>query len=382
MKKLVPYILVFVLGFAACAYILQRMGYTTVPPGGKSAVIEALSKRPPSPVLSKDAGAIADAVEKVGPAVVNIDTVTRQRARSPLELFGIPFGAPVWEIHGKGSGVIISKDGYVLTNSHVVRGANEITIQLADGRQFDGRIVGTDARTDVAVVKVKASNLPMAELGDSDAIRVGDWAIAIGNPLGLGNTVTVGVVSAAKRTDLQIDPGRVLHEAIQTDAAINRGNSGGALANAAGQVIGINTAIYSTEPGGGNIGIGFAIPINSAKGTVKQLIEKGKVVRPWLGIFPWDLVGDYAAWSQQHGYKSRNGAIVRGVVPRSPAAKAALMLRDIITEIDGEKISKASDVSRIINKRKVGQVVMLSVWRMGRSLSIAVKLEEMPADSH
>ncbi|MCL6628017.1 MAG: trypsin-like peptidase domain-containing protein, partial [Armatimonadetes bacterium] len=266
---------------------------------------------------------------------------------------------------------------YIVTNNHVVAGADKITVTLADGRAFKARLVGRDIQTDLAVLKIDAKNLPSARLGNSDNIRVGDWAIAIGNPLGLGNTVTVGVISATKRTNLPVEEGKRLAEAIQTDAAINRGNSGGPLANVNGEVIGINTAIYSTEPGQGNIGIGFAIPINPAKAVVKQLIEKGKIIRPQLGIVVADLTGELAAWYKQNGFKGNKAAVVYQVVPGTAAEKAGLMQGDLILEIDGRKINSAEDVTKTIQKCKVGQVVRLTIWRSGHTELLGVRLREM-----
>ena len=385
MKKFASYVLVFVLGFGACAYILTQVGALSV--GSKESVMQALSGRSSSPVVKKGQNPIADAAARVGPAVVNIDTVAERRISNPFggiqDFFGQQIfpNMPEKEIqYGKGSGVIISKDGYILTNNHVVAGAQDIKATLADGRKFKARLVGRDSETDLAILKVNAKDLPYAELGDSDAIRVGDWAIAVGNPLGIGHTVTVGVISAINRT-LPIDNrGKVIKEAIQTDAAINRGNSGGALANIAGEVIGINTLIVSTEPGQGNIGIGFAIPINSAKGIVKQLIEHGKISRPYLGVTVADLNGDLAAWYKQNGYTPTKGAVIWEVTSGSPAAKAHLMQGDIITKLDKTKIGGAEDVTKAIKKCKVGQVVRLSVWREGKIQLFGVKIGEVPQD--
>ena len=363
MKKLISYVQVFVLGFGACAYILTRAGYT---PGGKESVMQVLSGKPAPPVIKRGGNPIADAAAKVGPAVVNIDTLAERQVPNPFEdFFGLPMPPRRQILMGQGSGVVISKDGYILTNNHMVAGAQDIKVRLADGRKFKGRLIGRDAQSDLAVLKVNARNLPFAKLGDSDAIRVGDWAIAIGNPLGFGNTVTVGVISAIKRRNLPVDEGRVISEAIQTDAAINLGNSGGALANIDGEVIGINTAISSTEPGHGNIGIGFAIPINSAKDNIKQLIEKGKISHPYLGVIVTDLAGDLAAWYGQNGYKGKKGAVVCDVQAGSPAAKTGLAQGDIITAIDRQRISGANDVTKAIQKGKVGQIVRLSTWPSG-----------------
>lgn len=382
MKKLIPYVLVFVLGFAACGWILRELGYTTISPGGKNGVMEALGRNPASAILSKKGNVIADAVSKLGPAVVNIDTIGEQQVASPFEqLFGIPMAPQKTQVVGQGSGVVISKDGYVLTNNHVIEGAKKITVRLADGRHFKANLIGRDGRTDLAVLKVTGKNLPFAEFGDSSAIRAGDWAVAIGNPLGFGSSVTVGVISATKRTDLPVGPGKTLAEAIQTDAAINRGNSGGALANIDGQLIGINTAIYSTEPGQGNIGIGFAIPANTAKAVARQLIEKGRIIRPWLGVQMAEISGDFAAWYEQHGFKGRNGVIVIQAVPGSPAEKKGLLQGDVITQMDDKNIANPDSLVDQINRHKVGDVVRLTIWRMGQTQMVIIKLEEMPADA-
>ena len=383
MKKLVAYMLVFVLGFGACALILNRMGYVPGPNSGSGAVMQVLGKRSPVPIGEN---AIADATARVLPAVVSIDTTSTRNIPNPFgggDFFGlplpVPFEAPKAIEKGAASGVIISKDGYILTNNHVVAGAQDIKVTLADGRKFKAKMTGRDARQDLAVVKINAGNLPFATLGNSDDIRVGDWAIAVGNPLNFGNTVTVGVVSAKKRTNLPVAPGKVIAEAIQTDAAINRGNSGGALANIKGEVIGINTAIYTSGPTEGNIGIGFAIPINTARVIAKQLIEKGSVTYPYLGVVVADLSGDLQSWYEQNGYKGK-GAVIWQVQPDSPADKARLMQADVITRIDEKNISGAEDVTKAIQKCKVGQVVRLGIWRSGQSRLVGAKLAEMPPD--
>ena len=383
MKKLIAYMLVFVLGFGACALILNRLGYLPNPNSGTGTVMQVLGRHSAIPVGEN---VIADATAKVLPAVVSIDTTSTARVANPFgggDFFGIPlpmpFQAPKGIEKGAASGVIINKDGYVLTNNHVVAGAQDIRVTLADGRKFKARVAGRDVRQDLAVVKINASKLPYATLGNSDDIRVGDWAIAIGNPLNFGNTVTVGVVSAKKRTNLQVGRGKVIPEAIQTDAAINRGNSGGALANIRGEVIGINTAIY-TEGGEGNIGIGFAIPINTAKVISKQLIEKGSVVYPYLGVVVADLSGDLKAWYEQNGYKSQKGAVIWQIQQGSPADKAGLMQADLITKIDEKNVSGAEDVTKAIQKCKVGQVVRLTIWRSGQFRLVGAKLAEMPPD--
>lgn len=377
MKKLVPYVLVFVLGFAACAYTLKAMGYV-IGPRPDTSLSATLSNNASPAAVKPGQNPIADAAAKVGPAVVNIDVLAERQIPNPFgEMFGLELPGEKQILAGKGSGVIIDKSGYIVTNNHVVAGADKITVTLADGRAFKARLVGRDSQTDLAVLKIDAKNLPSARLGNSDNIRVGDWAIAIGNPLGLGNTVTVGVISATKRTNLPVEEGKRLAEAIQTDAAINRGNSGGPLANVNGEVIGINTAIYSTEPGQGNIGIGFAIPINPAKAVVKQLIEKGKIIRPQLGVVVADLTGELAAWYKQNGFKGNKAAVVYQVVPGTAAEKAGLMQGDLILEIDGKKINSAEDVTKTIQKCKVGQVIRLTIWRSGHTELLGVRLQEM-----
>ena len=381
MKRIASYIAIFVLGFAACAYILNYFGYG--PTGGSKNVMDALTKRP-APMTAKGTNTVADAVAKVGPAVVNIHTLSERSMTGPFggggRFFGIPMPGPKAIQKGAGSGVIISKDGYILTNNHVVRGATDIKIGLADGRSFKARVIGRDDKTDLAVVKVNAKNLPAAEIGDSSSIRPGDWAIAIGNPFALGNSVTLGVISATKRTET-VEEGKTLPDMIQTDAAINPGNSGGALANISGQVIGINTAIFSTDPGKGNIGIGFAIPIGSAKVIAKQLIENGKIVRPYLGVIVADLQGELADWYKQNGFKAGKGAVIYQVQPRSPAAKGGLMQGDVIMSIDKQSVGSADDVTKVIQKCKVGQVVRLTIWREGNTRLMGAKLAEMPADT-
>lgn len=385
MKKVASYIAIFVLGFAACAFILNQYGF--MPSTGSKNVMDALTKRPTPALRGKGTNGVADAVAKVGPAVVSIRTLTERKVNSPFgnDFFGIPVPSlptmpgPKQVQRGAGSGVIISKDGYILTNNHVVAGTQEIKINLADGRSFKARVVGRDERTDLAVVRVNAKNLPAAEIGDSASIRPGDWAIAIGNPFALGNTVTLGVISATNRTET-VEDGKTLPDMIQTDAAINLGNSGGALANISGQIIGINTAIFSTDPSKGNIGIGFAIPINSAKVIAKQLIEKGKIVRPYLGVVVADLQGELGDWYKQNGFKSGKGAVVYQVTSGSPAGKGGLLQGDVIITIDKQAVNSSEDVTKIIQKCKVGQVVRLTVWREGDTRLVGVKLAEMPAD--
>jgi serine protease Do len=375
MRKLISYIIIFALGFAICMCIYNKSGRSVKPTGNQS-LMQNLTPNPSTRIIKKGENPIADAAAEVGPSVVNIYTTSVRAVNDPFsEIFG--FGGPPQQqvAKGAGSGVIISNDGYIITNNHVVADAQNIKVKLMDGRGFTAKLIGRDPRTEVAVIKINEKNLPVAQLGDSDSINVGDWAIAIGNPLGLENTVTVGVISATKRKD-QSEQGTMLQDMIQTDAAINPGNSGGALLDINGKVIGINTMIASTS--GGNIGIGFAIPINSAKVIVKDLIEKGKVIRPYLGASFGDLLGDLGAWYEQHGYKSGKGAVVGDIVNGTPAQKAGLRQGDIILKVDDIKINDSSDLVKAIGSYKVGDTVRLSIWREGKEMLLAAKLGEMP----
>lgn len=303
---------------------------------------------------------VIQVVEKVRPAVVNIQT----RGFAP-DFFGQLFPQ-----EGAGSGVIVSQDGYVLTNNHVIRNAAQIRVRLLDGTELEGRVVGTDPPSDLAVIKVdpKGRKLPAAELGDSHALRVGQLAIAIGNPFGLGSTVTVGVVSALNRS-IQV-PGFVIDNLIQTDAAINPGNSGGALVNSAGQVIGINTAIIPQAQG-----IGFAIPSSVARSVMEQLIRTGSVQRPFFGVAYVEVTQELA---QAYGLAADHGVLVQQVVPGSGAEAAGVRPLDIIVEMQGKRIEGAADFQREILQRRVGDVVTVTVVRGGQRLQLQVRLGPRP----
>lgn len=309
-------------------------------------------------------------VARVRPAVVNISTerqVPGFRGQVPFgrEIPGMPSG-PIQK--GIGSGVIVSPDGYVLTNAHVVRGANQLTVTLLDGRTFPGTVVGSDATADLAVVKVPASNLPTAQLGNSALLQPGDWAIAIGNPYGLNFTVTVGVVSAT---------GRSVHDGadeqfIQTDAAINPGNSGGPLVDIGGQVVGINTAEFR-----GAQGIGFAIPSDAARGIMQQLIATGKVVRPYLGVYLQALTSASAA--ALHLPSDTKGVLVAQVAPNGPAAEAGLRAGDVIVQAAGRAVADPDTLVRLVRQSSIGRPLTLLVLRGGHTQTITVTPREMPA---
>ncbi|WP_299485086.1 HhoA/HhoB/HtrA family serine endopeptidase [Acaryochloris sp. IP29b_bin.137] len=336
-----------------------------------------------------DTNFIARAVEKVGPAVVRIDSArTVRRRRSPLfndpffrEFFGrdIPRQPRTRVQRGTGSGFIISDDGLVLTNAHVVNGADKVTVVLKDGRSFEGTVMGEDSLTDVAVIKIKAQDLPTVKTGQSDELQPGEWAIAIGNPLGLDNTVTAGIISATGRTsnDVGVPDKRVGF--IQTDAAINPGNSGGPLLNQAGEVIGMNTAII-----GGAQGLGFAIPIKTAQRIADQLIAKGKVDHPFLGIRMAGLTPELkerinSSPDVDFQVKEEKGVLIFEVIPKSPAAAAGLRPGDIIREIDGQAISKASQVQQKVDATSLGSALKLGITRNGSKKVISVKPGPLPS---
>ncbi|HZO88543.1 MAG TPA: trypsin-like peptidase domain-containing protein [Chthonomonadaceae bacterium] len=321
---------------------------------------------------------IVSAVQRIEPAVVNIDTVGRIHTDDDT---GVPWMLDQ-EVRGKGSGVILTPDGYILTNNHVIDGASRIRVTLPDNRWFYARLVGRDPQTDLAVVRIEASNLHAAELGDSDQLQVGEWCIAVGNPLGLGSTVTVGVISALNRRNLQIDENHTLDGAIQTDAAINRGNSGGALANINGQLIGINTAILSSGPNGGNIGLGFAIPVNTVRRVARELIQNGRartnvVKHPWLGI-QYGAVPEEVA--QSLGLSPDRGVLIRRVLPESPASLAGLHDEDIILSIDGKIIGDERDVKEAVLQRKIGDKALVHILRPAdrHERDVRVTLQEGP----
>jgi len=331
--------------------------------------------------------AFVEVAKKVQPAVVHIQTEKTISVRPDPFWFGDEFfkGSPFEEFfkgfrsprergkeyrhkqRGEGSGVIVDKEGYVLTNNHVIEGADRVKVRLNDGREFIATVKGRDTRTDLAVLHIKAKDLPVATLGDSDKLEVGEWAIAIGNPFGLEHTVTVGVISAKGRSGLGTG---TYEDFIQTDASINPGNSGGPLINIDGEVIGINVMII--WPGQG---IGFAIPINMAKQILADLIKEGKVVRPWLGIRVQDLTADMA---EQFQVKDREGVLISQVEPGTGAEKAGLTSGDIIKSVDDKAVKNASELIKEIQKRKVGQKVRLGLIRDGKEMTVEVNLTAMP----
>src|SRR5512136_1293827 len=331
--------------------------------------------------------AFVEVAKKVQPAVVNI-TTEKTVTLKPWERFGEDFfkGSPFEDFFrgfgfsprdkekefkqkkkGGGSGVIVDKEGYVLTNNHVIEGADRVKVRLNDGREFTATVKGQDSRTDLAVLDINSKDLPVATLGDSDQLEVGEWAIAIGSPFGLEHTVTVGVISAKGRSGLGTGTSE---DFIQTDASINPGNSGGPLVNIDGDVIGINAMII--QPGQG---IGFAIPINLARTIMLELIKTGKVIRPWVGIGLQDITADLMKF---FNLKEKEGALISQVYEGSPAEKAGLKVGDVVIEVDGVKIKNSQDLVREVLKKKVGQKVNFVVLREGKRLEISVATAQMP----
>ncbi len=337
--------------------------------------------------LIKTGQAMAEIVSAVKPAVVNISTTrTVKTGRSPLEpffndpffrrFFGDKFRHPEVPKERKtaslGSGVIVSSDGYILTNNHVVRDADAIKVLLPDKREFMGKIIGNDPKTDISVIKIDAEGLPTVTLGNSDKLRIGEIVLAIGSPYGLNQTVTMGIVSAVGRANVGIAD---YEDFIQTDAAINPGNSGGALVNARGELIGINTAIFSTS--GGYQGIGFAIPSNMAKAVMDSLLEKGKVIRGWLGVSIQPITPELA---RQFHLEESYGALVAEVVEGSPAEKAGLMRGDVIIKFSGNKVDEPTKLRNIVANTLPGNVVELEVIRDSRDVTLWVTIDELPTE--
>jgi serine protease Do len=328
----------------------------------------------------------APVVKRVAPSVVKVYTTTKiKQQRMPM--FDDPLFRRFFDPDGSGedrrtlrnpkqlglgSGVVVTKDGYILTNNHVVENADEIKVGLNDGRDLPAKIVGTDSKSDVAVLKIEANDLAPLSLADSDKIEVGDLVLAVGNPFGIGQTVTMGIVSATGRATLGLD----YEDFIQTDAAINPGNSGGALVDADGRLIGINTAILSRS--GGNQGIGFAIPSNLARSVMENLIKNGRVIRGYMGLLPQDVTPDLA--QQFNLPENTGGALVAEVTSKSPAEKAGLKNGDIITEFNGKPVKDARHLRLQVAQVAPGTKVPVKVVRDGESKTLDVVLKEFPKD--
>jgi serine protease DegQ len=321
-------------------------------------------------------GSYRDAAARAMPAVVNILTSKALRETHPLlkdPFFRRFFGdkmPPQEQMASLGSGVIVSADGYILTNYHVIEGADEIEVGLADGRKAAASIVGTDPETDLAVIRIKADKLPVIVLGDMSAARVGDVVLAIGNPFGVGQTVTLGIISALGRNNLHINH---FENFIQTDAAINFGNSGGALVDTHGNLLGINSAIYSQT--GGSVGIGFAIPVSTAKNVLDSIVKHGQVVRGWIGIESQDITPELA---DSFGLGRDSGAIIAGVVRGGPADRAGMRPGDILLSVNGKKVTSTNDMLNLIAELPPGGKSKMIVMRKDRQATLDVTVGRRP----
>jgi serine protease DegQ len=368
--------------FGAAALVALLAACPDRPPGGPGAPARLASSAPAAsggPMVDPERGVLtmAPLLEQVTPGVVNI-AVRSQIERPANPLFDDPFFRRFFELPelprqrdvlSAGSGVIVDAGrGYVLTNNHVVANAQEILVTLKDRRTYPARLVGADPETDIALLQIDAPDLAAIPLGDSDRLEVGDLVLAIGNPFGLGQTVTSGIVSALGRGGLGIEG---YEDFIQTDASINPGNSGGALVDSRGELVGINTAILG--PAGGNIGIGFAVPVNMARAVMAQLTEYGEVHRGQLGVAVQDLTPDLA---HAMGLDLRGGAVVTQVAPRSAAAAAGLRAGDVIVEVNGSPIADAADLRNLVGVLPVGSDLAIVLRRDGRAESVAARIGE------
>ncbi|GIV08680.1 MAG: hypothetical protein KatS3mg019_0771 [Fimbriimonadales bacterium] len=384
MRKILGFAVLFALGFATGAYVLNtyfpnRGGPTQAAPSGvtepsRVELTRLLEQRSAAsePAPTSFETMLRTASQRMSPAVVNVDTTGE---------------VATWrgwrEVGGRGSGVIISADGYVVTNNHVVRiqrqVARDIFVTLQDGRRFRATVLGTDSQNDVALLKIDGKNLPVAQLGDSDKLQVGDWVIAVGNPFGLGTTVTAGIVSALNRS---LEGAGAPSGFIQTDAAINQGNSGGALADSRGRLIGINTAIFS--PVGANVGIGFAIPVNRVKQVIREILEHGSVGQAWLGVSYADISDPQIRRFLEERLPDvrfpANGMFIDGVVANSPARSAGLQPGDVIIQLNGRPLRTIEDMQNFMRRAKPGQSITLRVWRDGQTLDIKITLGVRPDD--
>ncbi len=336
-----------------------------------------------SKLLGRLSDALAEVAEAARPAVVNISTTSTVTTEdNPMgdlfndpffrKFFGDQFGHPGAEaqiqIVGLGSGVIVSENGYILTNNHVVKGADEIKVVLFDKREFTGKVVGTDSRTDLAVIKINAKDLPTIRFGDSAKLKIGDIVLAIGNPFGLNQTITMGIVSAVGRSNIGLAD---FEDFIQTDAAINPGNSGGALVNSNGEFVGINTAIFSTS--GGYMGIGFAIPSDMAKTVMDSIIKHGKVIRGWMGVSIQNVTPELA---KSLGFKQTEGALIAGVENGSPAEKAGLKRGDLVTALNGKKVEDSTNLRNMVAASAPGTKIEVTIIRDGKEKTISLTLGE------
>lgn len=390
--KLSSYLLTFVLGVGLAFGTLRVLSSEASPPATASSSpgSNSIVALQPSPAPVQSSSFVAAAVEQVGPAVVRIDT-ERTVTRRMDPFFDDPFFRrffgdqmipqfPQQELQrGQGSGFIVDREGIILTNAHVVSQADKVTVTLKDGRTFQGEVAGIDEVTDLAVVKInpRGENLPLAKLGDSSSIRVGDWAIAVGNPLGLNNTVTLGIISTLSRSSAEAGIPDKRIDFIQTDAAINPGNSGGPLLNERGEVIGINTAIRADATG-----IGFAIPINQAKEVKDILAKGGQVPHPYVGIQMVTLTPELARQNNNDPNSSiflpeTNGVLVVRVMPNTPAEAAGIRRGDVITKVENKPVSTAAQLQEIVAKSNVNQNLRFEIQRGSQTLTLTVRTAQL-----
>ena len=391
LRQTSTYLLAIVLGVVLTVGFYQVLPSQAGPaPEVESAAPTLLAQRQPIPNTANSGSFVTLAVNRVGSSVVRIDTErTITRRADPFfddpgfrRFFGEEFFPQMPQerrLRGQGSGFIIDSSGIILTNAHVVDKADKVTVLLKDGRTFEGKVQGADEVTDLAVVKIDGRDLPVAPLGDSGQVSVGDWAIAVGNPLGLDNTVTLGIVSTLQRSSSQVGIPDKRLDFIQTDAAINPGNSGGPLLNQQGEVIGINTAIRPDA-----MGIGFAIPINEAKTISAKLARGEKIVHPYLGIRMATLTPQIAAENNSDPNSSFmvpevNGVLVVQVLPNTAAASGGLRRGDVIVEIEGKPITTADQLQRTVENSGVNQVLQIKVRRGNQTNTLSVRTGELPS---
>jgi S1-C subfamily serine protease len=384
------YLLATLLGAILTVGVYQVLPSQASPaPMTESVEPTLLAQRQPAIDTTNRSSFVTAAVDRVGAAVVRIDTerTITQRVDPLFEdpafrrFFGNDFFSQIPQerrLRGQGSGFIIDRSGIILTNAHVVDQADKVTVLLKDGRTLQGKVQGVDEVTDLAVVKIDGRDLPVAPLGDSDRVKVGDWAIAVGNPLGLDNTVTLGIISTLQRSSAQVGIPDKRLDFIQTDAAINPGNSGGPLLNAQGEVIGINTAIRPDA-----MGIGFAIPVNQAKVISSQLVRGETVQHPYLGIRMATLTPEIAAENNQDPNSAFivpevNGVLVVQVLPNTPAATAGIRRGDVVTEINGQPITTGDQLQRIVENSGVNQALQIKLQRGNQTNTLSVRTAELP----
>ena len=376
-KKILIGIIVLLSGFILAGisfYIFGRIA-------GLSRLPVTASPRVPSQII-ETSKAFSEIANSLSPVVVNISTTKIVKREAP-SFFDDPFFnffgpsndldlPKKWKEQSLGSGVIVSGDGYIITNNHVIEQAEEIKVTLYDKKSFQGKIVGADPKTDIAVIKINAGNLPTAAWADSDKLQVGEFVLAIGNPFGLSHTVTMGIISAMGRASMGITD---YEDFIQTDAAINPGNSGGPLVNSEGEIIGINTAIFSKT--GGDQGIGFSVPSNLVQSVMEDLIKYGKKTRGWLGVSIQKLTPELA---EKFEINDSDGALVDDVEKDSPAGKAGIMRGDIVLEYNGKKVKDADSLRNTVAQTKVGAQVNLKILRKGKEYNITVTITESPKE--